>query len=327
LNQPYRIGVLGTGSMAESFAESRACFEGAVLHAIGSRNAVTAEAFASKYDLSHAYPSYAQLLDDPDIDIVYIATPHALHHENTLAALNAAKAVLCEKPFALNAQQAGEMIACARKNNCFLMEAMWTRFLPSIVKLRELLRAGVIGEPRLFIAGGAFMPRFDPDSYLYNKDLGGGVLLDAGVYLLSMASLVLGSPDEVFASATLAPSGVDCNDAMLLGHEGGAKALLYVSLQTRSPPDTTILGSLGEIYLAAPVFSPAKITLRVFGEQTQRFDLAFEGNGYHYQVNEVVRCLRQGKLESDVMPLAESLSVLETMDSIRKQIGLVYPRE
>ncbi len=313
--------------MAAAFAEAMADVNGAELHAVGSRRQATADSFAGRYGILRSYGSYERLLDDADIDIVYIATPHSLHHENCLQSLDAGKAVLCEKPFALNATQASEMIARAEEKNCFLMEAMWTRFLPAVVKLRDLLQDDVLGDIQTIVAGGAFMPPFDPDKYLFNRELGGGVLLDAGVYLISIASMILGAPATVSAAATLHPAGIDDNDAILLSHGGGANALLYVSLHARSAPDLRILGKRGEIHVHAPIFSPAKLTLRLHDQDKQDFDLPFTGNGYQYQVDEVVHCLQLGKCESEIMPLAETLSIMETMDAVRRQIGLTYPQE
>lgn len=327
MSETFRIGILGSGRMADAFAQSIANVDGAVVHAVGSRTQSGADAFASAHKLPHSYGSYQRLLEDEEIDLVYIATPHPQHRENALASLDAGKAVLCEKPFALNADQAREMIERARANNCFLMEAMWTRFLPSIAKLRQLLEDEVIGEVQLLTGGGAFMSAFDPEHYLLNKELGGGVLLDAGVYLVSMSSMILGTPASVSAAGTIGPSGVDDNDAMLLSHASGANALLYVSLQTQSPPDLRVYGTRGEIHLHAPVFAPAVLTLRLFGREEKVFELPFTGNGYHYQVEEVLRCLRAGQLESSFMPHSETVSILETMDTVRAQIGMSYPSE
>ncbi|MGI9260473.1 MAG: Gfo/Idh/MocA family protein, partial [Woeseiaceae bacterium] len=189
------IGILGTGRMAHAFATGIRETDKATLVAVGSRNAETAKQFADEFGIIAAHAGYAALAGDPNVDLVYVASPHSLHSEHCLMCLDAGKAVLCEKPFSINAQEARAVIERARKQQLFLMEAMWTRFIPAVCRLRELLEAGAIGETKLLVAGGAYMPEFDPDFYLFRPDLGGGVLLDAGVYLVSIASMIFGAPE------------------------------------------------------------------------------------------------------------------------------------
>jgi predicted dehydrogenase len=320
-------GILGTGRIARSFAESLSHIDDARLIAVGSRNRTTATEFAQEFNIENAYSSYQEVCADKDIDVVYVATPHSLHKENVIMCLHANKAVLCEKPFTINASEAETTIQLARSKNLFLMEAMWTRYIPSIVKLRELLAEDVIGDIQIMLAGGAFMPKFDPDFYLFNKELGGGVLLDAGVYLISMASMLFGKPVTIKALAGMGKSGVDEHDGYLLEHDSGALASMYVSLRGQSSPDVTLIGSKGKIYLHPPVFCPSKITLNLYDGNETVFDLPFEANGYQFQALEVNRCIREGLTESELMPLDESLEIMRTMDEIRKQIKLKYPME
>ncbi len=318
---------MGTGRIASSFAEAMTIVEDAEIIGVGSRKLQSAQNFASEYLIPQAFESYEALVECTEIDVVYIATPHAMHKDNIMLCLDAGKSVLCEKPFTINASEAASVIKLAQSRGLFLMEAMWTRYIPSIVKLRELLADDAIGDVQVMLAGGAFMPDFDPDFYLFDAKLGGGVLLDAGVYLISMASMLFGKPTSIRALASLGKSGVDEHDAYLLQHENGALANLYVSLRGQSSPDLTLLGSKGKIYLQAPIFCPSSLTLELYGQNSQDFDLPFDANGYQFEIAEVNRCLRNDALESELMPLAESHEIMQTMDEIRRQITLKYPTE
>lgn len=327
MSQRIRWGILGTGRVAAEFAASLLSLEDAELVAVGSRREDTAKLFAARFNISRTYGSYEALVADPQIDVVYIATPPAMHAANCLLSIEAGKPVLCEKPFTLNAREADAVIAAARQRGVFLMEAMWTRFVPAIVKLRDLLDQAVIGEPQIMIAGGAFIPDFDPEFYLFNRELGGGVLLDAGVYLISLASMVFGAPSTVLGVGVLGDSGVDEHDSIILGHASGTIANLYVSLRARRAPDALLLGSNGKIYLHPPIFCPGALTISIADSADETLSLASQGSGYQYQAAEVMRCLRAGKLDSDIMPLAETRQIMQTMDSVRAQIGLSYPDE
>lgn len=323
-NDTIRWGIVGTGGMAEAFTKALQAVEDAAPFAVASRTVQGGRAFSEKYDIPQHYGSYRELLADPAVDVVYIATPHASHSEICIACLEMGKPVLCEKPFAINASQARTVIELARKNELFLMEAMWTRFVPAIEKLRELLQQKRIGDVQIMLAGGAYMPEPDPQYYLFNKALGGGILLDAGVYLVSMASMVFGRPGQVLATGELGDTGVDEHEAILLSHQHGEIASLYVSHRAKSAPDLTLLGNKGKIYLHPPVFCPAGLTLCVEGQPEEVFDFPAPAGGYHYQVREANRCLREGRKESSLMPLDETLAIMETMDEIRRQLGMRY---
>ncbi len=301
--------------------------EGAELHAVGSRSRSAAQAFSERFGVPRAHGSYADLARDEQVDVVYIATPPALHAENALACIARGKAVLCEKPFALNAREAMDMARAARAQRVFLMEAMWTRFLPAIAAVRALVAAGTLGRLRLVTGGGGFIPAFDPQSPLFDPRLGGGVLLDAGVYLVSLASMLLGPPCVVLAQGELGASGVDEQEVILMRCPEGALAALYVSLQARRSPDLEILGSAGRLHLSAPVFRPTRLTLTVGSEPALVSEHPIVGSGYGAQLQEVMGALRQGRLESAVMPLAETVAVMRTLDSIRASLGLRYPQE
>lgn len=317
-------GILGTGNMAREFAGALQGLNNTALAAVASRSQVSADEFGHAFQVSRCYGSYSQMLNDPAVHIVYIATPHSSHSELSIACLQAGKAVLCEKPFAINALQAEAVICVAREKKLFLMEAMWTRFVPAISKLRELLAERAIGDVQLMLGGGAYMPAFNPRHYLFDKALGGGILLDAGVYLVSMASMLFGAPEKVLATGELGKTGVDEHEAIVLSHSRGELANLYVSHRTRSSPDLTLMGSTGKIYLHPPVFCPSALTLSVQGREDEVFDFPDEHSGYRYEILEANNCLKTGRLESELMPLDETLAVMRTMDEIRRQIGIGY---
>jgi predicted dehydrogenase len=326
---PLRFGIVGTGQMAANFAAELGALEGAgiVAAAVASRSRAGAEAFAAKHGIERAFGSYEALAADPDIDVAYIATPHVHHEAHTLLCLRAGKHVLCEKPLAINLAQADRMIECARANGRFLMEALWTRFLPAFRAAREQVAAGTLGRISLISGGGAFVPGPSPDQYLLNRSLGGGVLLDAGVYYVSLVAALLGPALRVQAAGIIGSHGVDEQDYWLSEHAEGAQAGCYVSLRTRRPPELEILGEGGRMLLHAPVFCPARLTLMRPGQADEIQDHPIEGSGYRYQALELLRCVRSGLVESPELTLAESRAVMATMDQIRAQVGMRYPGE
>jgi predicted dehydrogenase len=295
--------------------------------AVGSRTSDSAEAFAERFGAPHRYGSYAALASAPDVDAIYVATPHPLHHDNTIMCLEAGKAVLCEKPFAINAAQAQSMISTARARGVFLMEAMWTRFLPHMVRLRELLAAGAIGEVRMLQVDFGFRTSFNPQGRLFDPALGGGALLDVGIYPVSLASMVFGTPERVTGMAHLGETGVDEQSAMIFGYAGGQLALLSQAIRTNSPHEALLLGTSGKIRMHSSWWKATTITLSVDGQPDEQIDVPTVGNGYNYEAAEVGRSLRAGRTESDVMPLDETLAIMRTMDEVRAQWGLRYPGE
>jgi predicted dehydrogenase len=321
-----RWGILGTGNIAKKFATGLATVPNAALAAVGSRSRESADAFAEKFSIPRRHASYEALAADPDIDVVYVSTPHPMHKANALLCLEAGKAVLCEKPFTLNAADTAEVVATARRKRRFLMEAMWTRFLPAIAKARELLREGAIGETRLVQADFGFRTGVKAESRLFDLALGGGALLDVGIYPISFASMIYGrQPTRIDAQATIGTTGVDEQTAMLFGYDGGASALLSTAIRINTPQDAYILGTDGHIQI--PTFWKAdKLTVKR-GANTETLALPFIGNGYSHQAIEVQRCLREGLLESPTMPHDESIAIMATMDQVRARIGLKYPQE
>jgi predicted dehydrogenase len=326
-DQPIRWGILGTGRIAGEFAAALPFVKGAKLVAVGSRSQASADAFGGKFDIARRHATYESLAADPQVDAIYISTPHTLHCENTVHCLLQGKHVLCEKPFAINALQSELMIVAAKKSKRFLMEAMWTRFLPAIGKLRELLKKGVIGEPRLLQADFGFRAGFDPKGRLFDLNLGGGALLDVGVYTVSLASMIFGEPDQVTAEAHLGKTGVDEQTGMVLRYKGGRLAVLSTAVRTETPQEATLLGTEGWLRVQRPWWKATTITIHREKKKDQTIAAPIRGNGYNHQADEVVRCLRAGKKQSEVMPLSETLSIMRTLDALRASLGLRYPVE
>ncbi len=325
--ETIRWGILSTGNIARKFATGLQALDDAELIAVGSRSQDSADAFGEEFDVPHRHAGYEQLAGDADVDAIYVATPHVFHKRDTLLCLEAGKAVLCEKPFAINVAESREMIDLARERKLFLMEAMWTRFLPVMVKVRELLADGAIGEVRMLTADFGFRSGWNPEGRLLNPELGGGALLDVGVYTVSFAQMVCGRPQQIHGVAHLGETGVDEQAGMVLGFDGGRIAVLHTAVRTQTNHEAVIMGAEGQIRIAPPFWRSQKLTLIPQGGDGQEMELPFAGNGYTHEAAEVGECLRAGKLESDVMPLDETLSVMTTLDELRSQCGLTYPSE
>jgi predicted dehydrogenase len=323
-----RWGVIGTGGIAAAFVTDLALLADAEVVAVGSRRQETADAFGDTFGIARRHPSYQALVDDPDVDVVYVSTPHPGHFPAAMLAIQAGKAVLCEKPFTLNATEAADLVAMARRQGVFLMEAMWTRFLPHVVRIRELLAEGVLGDLRTVTAEhGQYFPP-DPAHRLFAPGLGGGTLLDLGVYPVSLASMVLGAPARVTAVSDAAETGVDAQTSILLQHAGGRHAVLTTTLSAASPNRAAVVGTQARVEIDPTWYRPTSFTLiRRDGTVLERFDEPHEGGGLRHQAAEVGRRLAAGEIESPGMPLDETVSIMATLDEVRRQIGLVYPSE
>jgi predicted dehydrogenase len=327
VTEPIRWGILGTGNIAHQFARGLADTPDATLVAVGSRSIDTANTFADEFDIERRHPTYEELADDDGVDAVYVSTPHPFHRDNSILLLEHGKAVICEKPFTINAGDAKAVIDVARQRDVFLMEAMWTRYLPAVVRARELIAEGAIGDVRLVQADFGFRAGINPEGRLFNLALGGGALLDVGIYVISMASMILGPrPSRVASTTQIGETGVDEQSAFLLQYPGGELAVLSCAVRTGTAVEARIFGTEGSILLHGPFFKCGALTVKRGGEE-EHIDLPLEGNGYNYEAAEVGRCLRAGLKESDVMPLDETLALMELMDSIRAQWGLSYPME
>ncbi len=323
-----RWGILGTGAIAHKFADGLAVVPDAELAAVGSRAQRTADAFGDEFDVPGRHGSYESLAEDPEIDAIYVSSPHPMHHDNTLLCLKADKAVLCEKPFALNAREAESMVQCARMRNLFLMEAMWTRFLPAIAQVRQWLAEEAIGDVRLMMADFGFRAGFNPAGRLFNAELGGGALLDIGVYIVSLTSMVYGKePSEITALADIGSTGVDEQTTMAFRYDTGAMAALSCAVRTDTPRKASILGTEGSIHIPTPFYDAETVVLNVSGEEPVVVAPDRVENGFKYEIEEVGRCLREGLKESPTLPLDETLAIMRTLDAVRAGIGLKYPME
>ena len=321
----YNWGIIGPGKIAHRFAEDLALLPNARLHAVASRSEERARAFADQYAAAHAYGGYEQLFRTPDLDVVYVATPHIGHYENTLRCLHHHVPVLCEKPFSMHALQTREMIAAARAHQTFVMEAIWTRFLPHFRKTVELVEAGVIGELLSIKADFGFRAKFDPQGRLFNAALGGGALLDIGLYPVFLALHFLGKPTNIQAVARLGHTGVDEETGMLFRYDDGRLAHLHATLTSTTSTEAYLYGTLGTIHLHSRWHEPTEVSLHPNAGTPQIFRFEEPGNGYQYEAEEVMRCLDRSQTESRLLPLDCTLLLTETLDTIRKQIGLDYP--
>jgi dihydrodiol dehydrogenase / D-xylose 1-dehydrogenase (NADP) len=320
-----RFGILGAGKIAEGLVRAMSVTDGEV-YAIASRSLEKAEAFKQRYQLEQAYGSYEALVNDPKVDCVYIATPHSLHAEQMVLALNANKAVLCEKAFTLNASQAKAIAKLAHAKRRFVMEAMWTRFLPTIQALQKQVQSGVIGDVIKVDATLAFGHSYDPESRLYHPALGGGALLDLGVYTVTLANLFMGRPNDYLVRFNMDAYGVDQEESLVALYPDRG-AFLFSSFKETRTNDAFVIGTKGWIKIEGFHRTEKAYIYRHDGTLIQEIHHPHQENGLEYEIQEVIQCLRQGKLESDVMPLKETISIMEQLDAIRKKMNLIYPQE
>lgn len=319
MTDKIRWGIIGTGNIASQFARGLAATDEAELVAVGSRSQQSADKFGDEFNVKRRYATYEALAADSDVQAVYIATPHPYHHDNTVLCLENGKAVLCEKPFAMNAAEAANMIRVAREKKVFLMEAMWTRFLPAIVKLREMLTEGMIGDVRLLQADFGFRTGFNPKGRLFDPALGGGAQLDVGIYPMSFASMIFGQqPSKIMSFARLGETGVDEEAALLFGYPGGQMAQLFSATRLNTQHEATLIGTEGRIRVHR-FWVGKSMTLTKSGQDDQTIEVPFKGNGYTHEAEEVGRCLRAGLTESATMPLDETLAIMQTMDAVLAQ--------
>lgn len=321
----YRWGILGTGVIAKKMTDALALVPQSQLVAVASRDINKAREFANQNAIEKAYGSYEDLVKDADIDIVYVATPHSNHCTNTLLALNNGRNVLCEKPLAVNGHEVREMIACAGKNNRFLMEAMWSRFLPNIIKAKEIIDSGTLGKVNLITADFGIGVPFNAQHRLYNRELAGGSLLDLGVYPLFLSLLLLGKPDDISASAVIGATKVDYTCSFTLKYGNEALALMHSSILANTDTTAVVYCEKGKIIFDKWWYRPVSFTVVMADGNEERHDFDTPGNGYQYEAMAVVQSLEEGKTQSNLMTWDDSLLLMDTMDAIRRITGINYP--
>jgi predicted dehydrogenase len=322
-----RWGIVGPGRIASKVVEDFAYAPGSVAVAAGSRSLDRAQAFCDEHGLARAYGSYAEIIAAPDIDVLYIATPHPQHHKIAIAALQAGKAVLVEKTFTATVAGAEQVIATAQGNGVFAMEAMWTRFQPAVVAARALIEDGAIGEVRQLQADLGVDRPYDETDRLFDPDQGGGALLDLGVYLVSIAEYFLGVPDRIEVTGSLAPTGVDWEVGLLLGYDDGRAATLLGSLRHHTPGACRIFGTKGRIEIPPRFHHPDRIVLHRAGADPQEIVRPPQGGGYPHELVEVAECVRAGRTESSVMPLAGTLAVQRILNEASERLGVVHQED
>ena len=323
-----RWGILGCGRIARKFAADLHLVADAELTAIASRNKEKLELFAKDFPCKHLHNSYEALASNNDVDVIYVATPHSHHYEHTMLCLNRDKAVLCEKAFAINSRQATEMIRTAKERKVFLMEALWTKFLPHYKKLQELLDQKTLGDIKSVLINFGFKTSDKSPQRLFDPLLGGGTLLDIGIYNVFMTMSVLGKPDSIEATMTPSPTGVDEQIAVLFKYNSGAMAQLFSSFTTNLPVQAEINGTEGNITLTTRFYEPSA-TIQLYRQVPgEKQIIAVEkeaGFGYQYEARHVNECLKKGLIESPVMTHADTLLLMEILDRIRKKARIEYP--
>lgn len=324
---PIKWGIIGPGKIAKKFAVALTLAGGAKLQAVASRDGSKARSFAQEYGAPTHYDNYEALVKDPEIDAVYIATPHGFHFDHTILCLRHNKPVLCEKPMALYHEQVQRMVMAARDNQTFLMEAMWTRFTPTMNKVLSLIGEGRLGSIKYIRADFGFKGPYSPDNRLFNLSLGGGSLLDIGIYPLFLSLQILGAPDHIRASGHLASTGADESCQAILQYDTGSAGTIYSSFAAQTSISAEIAGTEGMIQLPTPWHKTETFTLLRPGEDPEVFQLPPMPNGFEFQIREVARCLENGWIESPMMSHEFSLLMSSTMDEIREQIGVKYPGE
>jgi predicted dehydrogenase len=322
-----RWGVVGPGRIAEKVVEDFAVVDGARAVAVASRSQARADAFAARHGLDRAYGSYAEILTDPAVDVLYVATPHPQHHAIALGALRAGKALLVEKAFTATTPGAAEVIGLARQTGVFVMEAMWTRFQPAVIALRELIADGAIGEVRSVQADLGVAREYDPADRLFDLALGGGALLDLGVYVVSFAQMLLGTPERVVAAGSLFPSGADAEATLLLDYADGRAATLTTSLRNALPGQARVFGTTGWIDVLPRFHHPETIVLHRAGTEPEAITRTPIGAGYAHELIEVTECVRAGRSESATMPLADTLAVQRLLGEAAEQLGVRHAED
>lgn len=316
-------GIIGPGKIARQFAEDLLPLSDTVLLAVAGRDAARSQSFAADYEITHAFDDVAAMLALPELDVVYIATPHSSHSFYTLQCLEAGKAVLCEKPWAIDSTEAERMVSAAREKGVFLMEALWTRFLPTTLRILDIIAQGTIGTVESIKADFGFRATFDPSSRLFSAELGGGALLDIGIYPVFLAQLLLGNPTDIHAASRLASTGVDVETAVLLTYPNGQLAQLHCTLGAHTKTEAFIHGSKGSIHWHSRWHEPTGFSIHLPGQAPENHFFDYTCRGYAYEAERVNACLREGLLECPELPLDFSLRLTYLLDSIRSKAGII----
>ena len=319
-----RWGVVGPGRIAEKVVEDFAVVDGARAVAVASRSLARAQDFAGRHGIERSHGSYAAILADPEVDVLYVATPHTSHAAIARAGVEAGKALLVEKAFTATSAGARDVVEAARSRGVFVMEAMWTRFQPAVVALREAIASGAIGEVRCVQADLGVERAFDPEDRLFSRELGGGALLDLGVYVVSFAQMLLGTPDTVTAVGSRFPTGVDAEASLLLGYADGRSAVLTTSLRGGLPGQARVFGTEGWIDVLPRFHHPQTFVVHRSGAEPETITRPALGGGYAHELAEVTTCLQEGRTESDVMPLADTLAVQDVLQQAADQLGVEH---
>jgi predicted dehydrogenase len=324
-NQCIKWGILGTGRIAHTFATALEVVTNSKLTAIGSREMEKAIQFASEFQIPKAYGSYEELVSDPEVDVVYIATPHNLHEANTLLALDHQKHVLCEKPMGVNLKESMRMIEKAKAENRFLMEALWSRFLPNIIKTKEIVSSGEIGEVKLMTVFFSLRSKNGPEHRHFNIDLCGGSILDIGIYNIFLSLFLLGNPQRFTAIAGLSEQGGDNSSSYTFKYNNDVLSVMYSSFMGESPVVAEIHGTKGNVILEHLWFCPGKVKVNYLDGRENIVEFDVKSNGYEYEAEEVAACILAGKTQSDLWSWGDSMQLMSMMDAIRKECGVAYP--
>jgi predicted dehydrogenase len=326
MSKTYNWAILGCGHIARKFSSDLKLLSNAKLYAAASRDANNAQEFAGEFGFEKAYGSYQEMVNDPEVDVVYIATPHSFHREHAILCLKHKKAVLCEKAFAMNQHEAEEMIACAKENNSFLMEAFWTMFQPSFTKAMDILKSGELGKIKGVRSYFAFNAPFIEEKRLYNEKLGGGSLLDVGIYPVFAALTSLGIPETIKTFADFSKTGTEESIAMIFKYKDGEMANLTSGFSSHSPIQTEYWCEKGYLILNPRWHAPTNITIWKGMDDIQTIKPEHkEGSGYQYEAGHVMNCLDAGKIESDKMTWQISLDLMGILDRVRMDAGIFFP--
>lgn len=322
----FSWGILGPGGIARAFAKDLTLLEGHTIGAVGSRSLANAQSFADEFG-GTAYGSYEELVNDSTIDAIYVATPHPAHHDNVILALNAGKPVLCEKPFAVNAQEAQAMVDAASRNNVALMEAMWARFLPHYAKVREIVASGVLG-PILSIHADHGQRLADQNiPRLVEPQLAGGALLDLGIYPISFAHMILGNPLSIKSTAVMTDKGVDAQTSMIFTYDNGAQSILTTTMIEQTPCRAVVAGLNGWLEIDRTFYNPASMRVVLNDGSITQYPSQYSGHGLREQAEIFKQLVQSGKFESEILSWQDTVDIMKTMDTVREQIGLKYPFE